>query len=188
MKDWQSLLTMIDWLTCYNDVPWNHSPKMKLESWHSLPVKYETRLPRTKGSILTNCCHETIYHWIYASSISLTHWYQYHQILPPTIWWQQTCALDCLFAIWSIINLFCSFEGIGVLLTSWWTFNLQVFIIPYECHLPPCQPIAISFYYADAQSEQNAYPEMWKFWKNYDDDITPFQLFMFQNMPDHCQC
>ena len=59
-----------------------------------------------KEALLTNCCHGTIYH-IYASSVSLTHWYQYHQILPTRIWWQWLACISfsCLLAIWSMTNL-----------------------------------------------------------------------------------
>ena len=48
-----SLLTMIDQLTCYwlYDAPWDHLPKINIESCHSLPVDYGTRLLITKGSI-----------------------------------------------------------------------------------------------------------------------------------------
>ncbi len=48
-----SLLAMIDQLTFYwpYDVPWDHLPKIKILSCHSLPVDYGTRLLITKGSI-----------------------------------------------------------------------------------------------------------------------------------------
>jgi len=48
-----SLLTMIDQLTCYwpYGAPWDHLPKIKIESCHSLPVDYGTRVLITKGSI-----------------------------------------------------------------------------------------------------------------------------------------
>ena len=74
-----SLLTMIDPLTCYwlYDVSWDHLPKIKIESCHSLPVDLVTRLlPSQMEALLTNCCHQKIYQ-IYAKS-PLTHWYQYH--------------------------------------------------------------------------------------------------------------
>ena len=48
-----SLFTMIDQLTCCwpYDAPWDHLQKIKIESCHSLPVDYETRLLIPKGSV-----------------------------------------------------------------------------------------------------------------------------------------
>ena len=42
---------------------------------------------------------------------------------------------------------------------------LQVFIIPYEGHLPSYPPMYyhLNFSYADVQFDKNAYPEMGKF-------------------------
>jgi len=75
-----------------------------------------------REALLTNCCHEII-HQIYASVMSLTHWYQYYQIPPSIIWWQLTCgSLSCSLAIWSIANLVFMCEGISTLLTFCWTF------------------------------------------------------------------
>ena len=32
--------------------------------------------------------------------------------------------------------------------------------------------------------DKNAYPEMWKFRKNYESDIIPCPIFIFQNMSE----
>ena len=93
--------------------------------------------------LLTNYCHETIYQ-IYAGSVSLTHWHQNHQILPPTIWWQPTCAsLSCLLATWSMTNIVFMWVHWSVTYLLMIMNHLQGFIIPYEGHLPPSPPIVI---------------------------------------------
>ena len=78
-------------------------------------------------------------------------------------------------------------EGIGVLLTFWWTickylsFNIKVTYLPV--HLLP-----FYFSYANVQFDKNSYPEMQKFCKNYENNIIPCPIFMFQNMSEQCQC
>ena len=149
------------------------------------PVDYWKYCWWQKEALLTNCCHKTIYQ-IYAHVMSLTHWYQQHHMLPPRIWWQLTCtSLSFLFAIWSIINL--------------------VLCEALECYFPPDEylegfyhsvwrpPTALSsfchiiFPMLICSLTINAYPEMWKFWKNYHSDIKPCQIFIFQNMSKQCQ-
>ena len=136
--DWQVCL---QWLINSLAIVHMMLPKIKIESCHTHPVDHGTRLLITKDILLTNCCQETIYH-IYVSSMSLTHWYQYCQILPQWMWWQLTCiSLCCLLAIWSMTHL----------VFIWWYWSvtyllmilLQAFIIPHEGHLPSCPPIAI---------------------------------------------
>ena len=65
---------------------------------------------------------------------------------------------------------------------------LQVFIIPYEGHLPSYPPMYyhLNFSYADVQFDKNAYPEMGKFWKNHENDIIPYP-FVFQSMSEQYQ-
>ena len=42
--------------------------------------------------------------------------------------------------------------------------------------------------YADVQFDKNAYPEMGKFWKNYENNFIPCPLMcIFQNMSEQCQ-
>ena len=58
------------------------------------------------------------------------------------MWWKLTCAsLSCSLVIWSITNLVFMWRHWSViyLLMNF----LQVYIIPYKGHLPPCPPIAI---------------------------------------------
>ena len=73
--------------------------------------------------------------------MSHTHWCQYHQFMPPRIWWQQTCvSLSCSLGIWSMINLVSIWRhwNITYLPTTFASVH-----IPYEGHLPPCPPISI---------------------------------------------
>ena len=52
------------------------------------------------------------------------------------------------------------------------SFNMKVTYLPV--HL-----LQFKFSYANVQFDKNAYPEMWKFCKNYDNDIIPYQIFDF---------
>ncbi len=51
----------------------------------------------------------------------------------------------------------------------------------------PVRLLPFNFSYAYVQFDENAYPEMWKFWKNHENDIIPPPMFMFQNMSEQCQ-
>ena len=51
----------------------------------------------------------------------------------------------------------------------------------------PVQLLPFKFSYANVQFK-NAYPELWKFCKHYENDIIPCPIFMFQNMSEPCQC
>ena len=181
---------MIDQLTCYwsYNAPWDHLPKVLIESCCSLPVDNGTWLVITKEALLTNCSHETTFQ-IYASSMSLTHWCQYHQILPPRLWWQWlTCdSLSCLLAIWSMTSLVFMWKhwSVAYLLMNICKYLLSYMMATYlPVHLFP-----FKFSYPDVQFDKNAYPKMWKFWKNYDDNIIPCPIgSWFQNMSEQCQC
>ena len=140
-----------------------------------------------KEAWLTNCCHETIY-WSMLV-MSLTHWYQYHQVLLLRIWFiQLTCgSLSRLLAIWSMTNFVLMWRhwNIAYPLTSfcnYLSFHMKATYLPV--HLLPFQ-----FSYANVQfdPEKMHYPEMWKFWKNYEWDIIPCPKFMFQNMSEQSQ-
>ena len=139
-----------------------------------------------REALLTNCSHEIIYQ-IYANSMSLTHWYQYYQILPPRIWWQLTCAsLSCSLAIWSMTNLVFMCEGIQALLTSWWTFvSIYHSIWRPLTSLPTYFHLSLPMYSCNFT---NAYPEMWKFCKNCVNDNIPWARVMIQNLSKQCQC
>ena len=137
-------------------------------------------------ALLTNCCHETIYQ-NYASSMSLTHW-QCNQILLPRIWWQLTCAsLSCSLAIgWSMINLVFMWRHWSVTYILMNCFKYLSFHMN-PTHLP-VHLFPFKFSYSHVQFDKNANPEMWKFWKNYENDIIPCPMVMFQNMSEQCQC
>ena len=135
-------------------------------------------------ALLTNCYHETIYQ-IYASSVWLTHWYQYHQNLLPRIWWQWlTCvSLRFLLVIWSMTNLVFMWRHWSVTyllmnICKYVTFHMKVTYLPV--HL-----LQFKFSYANVQFDINAYPEMWKFWKDYGNNIIPCPISRFQNMSDN---
>ena len=124
-----------------------------LSKCHSLPVDYGTRLLITKGTILTNWCHETIYQ-VNASSMSLTHWNQHHQVLPPWISWQLTCvSLSCLLlAIWSIINcvfMWRHWSGNYLVMSFCKCLSFHVEVTYHPVHLFPSK-----FSYADEQFDQ----------------------------------
>jgi len=170
------------------DAPWDHLPKIQIASCHSLPVDHETRLLITNRSITHKLFLMRQYLQIYASPMSLTHWYQYHQILPPRIWWQLTSiSLSFLWVIWSRTNLFFMWRHWNVThplmnFCKNLSFHMKATYCPV--HLLPFKPS-----YVDIQFDKNAYPEMWKFWKNYEKDIIiPSQIFMIQNMSEQCQC
>ena len=123
-------------------------------------------------------------------SMSLTHWYQCHQTLPH---WK-TVATNLCFTQLFISNLKHDKSGFHVKALECYLPPdgcLQVFIIPYEGHLPPCPPIIfhLNFPMLMCSMTKKAYPEMWKFWKNCTNGLIPCQtLFMFQNMSKQCQC
>ena len=47
--------------------------------------------------------------------------------------------------------------------------------------------LPFKFACADVQFDNNAYPEMWKFWQNHDNDRTPSWMLISQNMSEQCQ-
>ncbi len=67
------------------------------------------------------------------------------------------------------MNLFCKYLS----------FNMKATYLPV--HL-----LSFNFSYAVVQFDKTAYPEMWKFWKNYNNDIIPCPAFMFENMSEQC--
>ena len=151
-------------------------------------MHYWTRLLITNEVLLTNCYHETIYQ-INASSMPLTHCYQYHQIMLLRIWWQLACiSLRCSLAIWSMTNLVFMWRHLSIIyllrnFCKYLSFYLKATYLPV--HL-----LSFNFSYINMQFDKNAYPEMWKFPKNYHNDIIPcpFVFFIFQNMSEQCQC
>ncbi len=118
-----------------------------------------------KEALLTNCCHEIIYQ-IYASSMSLTHWYQYHQILPPRIWWQLTSiSLSCLLAIWSMTNLVFMWRHWNVIyllinICKYLSFHMKDTYLPV--HLLP-----FKFCYADVQFDKKCIPKIGEILKKW---------------------
>ena len=138
-----------------------------------------------KEALLTNCSHQTIHvYQIYASSISLTHWYQYHKLLPSRIWWQWLACAS--LAIWSMTNIVFMWRHWSVTyplmnICRYLSFHMKNTYLPV--HLLP-----FKYSYADVEFDKNAYPIMWKFWENYENDIIPCPTIIFQNMSEKCQC
>ena len=116
--------------------------------------------------------------------MSLTHWYEENQLfLPPRIWWQLTCAsLSCLSTIWNMINLVTCWRYLSV------AYNLMTFCKCVSFYMKatylPLHLLPLIFPVLMCSLTKNAYPEMWKFWKNYQNDIIPCPISMFQNMSD----
>ena len=149
----------------------------KLMSWDSLsdlwfkvtyPLKPRTSDHATKNMVTTNLYFIQLFIGHLKHDQSYCPSVQSMEYLPPDEWFS-----SIYHSIWSTYLLMNGF---------------QVFIIPYGGHLPPCPPITINVSYAHVQFDKNAYPEMWKLWKNYDNSIIPFTKFMPQNMSDQCQC
>ena len=115
--------------------------KLKLSHVTDFLYNYGTRLLITMEVILTNCYHETIYHIYPNSNFNVTYPlisssdHAANTVVTTDLCFTQLLIGHLKHAAWLI------FQGIGLLLTSWWT--LQVFVIPYEGHLPLCLPIAI---------------------------------------------
>ena len=120
-------------------------------------------------------------HHIYANSaMSLTHWYQYHQIAPQRIWWQLTCAsLSCSLAIWSITHLIFMWRHWNIMYLLMHFVKYSLFHMKATYLLVHLLPFICS--YANGQFDRNTYPEMWKFCKNYDSDIIPCPICMLHN-------
>ena len=89
--------------------------------------------------------------------MSLTHWYQYHQMLPPRIWWQWlTCvSLSCSLAIWSMTKLVFMWRHWSVTdflmnICKYLSFYMKIMKITYlPVHLLP-----FGFFYADVQFDK----------------------------------
>ena len=91
--------------------------------------------------------------------MSLTHWYQYYQILPLRIWQQLTCAsLSCSLAIWSmttVVFMWRHLASITYLLMNfckYLLFHMKATYLPF--HL-----FQFKFSYANVQFDKKAYPE-----------------------------
>ena len=122
----------------------HHDGIIYIEPCHSPPVDYGTRLliTRRKHYSQTIVMRQYMPCQIQANSMTLTHWYQWSQILLPRMWWQLTCAsLRCLWAIWSRTDGLVSCEGIGVLLTAWCSFckdllfHMKATYLPVHLHM-----------------------------------------------------
>jgi len=75
-----------------------------------------------------------------------------------------------------------------ILTGSWWTFESISHSISRSTYHPAPYLLPFKFCHAGVQFDKNAYPEVWKFWKNYENDIIPLPMVMFQNMSEQCQC
>ena len=61
---------------------------------------------------------------------------------------------------------------------------LQVFRFHVKATYLPVHLLPFEFTYANVQFDKNAYPEMWKFWKYYKNNILQIQIIMFWNMSE----
>ena len=179
-----SLLTMTDQLTLYwsYDAPCDHLPTINNWACHSLPVDYGTRLLITKGSVthkllswdnISYLCYSNVTYPL----VSIT-----SAPLAKNVVTTVTCiSLSCWLAIWCMTNLVFTWGHCCV------TYNLAIFCKCLSFHMKtsylPAHLLPLIFC-PDVEFDKNTYPEMWKFWKNYENDIIPCPICIFQNMSE----